>query len=76
MYRSRQWAEEADHKGQVWLMRGWLGHSRPAAPDDFPELLSLVHNLKVSARLGHQARHDTSVLNLHRYVALNMMLRA
>ena len=54
-------------------MRGWLGDSRPAAPDDFSELLSLVHNLKVSARLGHQAWHDTSVLNLHIYLELSMV---
>ena len=73
IYRFDQCAGGADHKGQVWLVRGRLGHSGPAAPDDFPELLPLVHNLKVSARLGHQAWHDTSVLNLRRYLALNTM---
>ena len=73
MRRYRQWAEDADHKGQVWLVRGRLGYSGPAAPDDLSELLPLVHNLKVSAWLGHQARHDTSVLHLHEYLALNVM---
>ena len=73
MYSHGQWPECAHHKGQVWLVRGRLGYSRPAAPDDFSELLPLIHYLKVSARLGHQARHDTSVLNLHGYLALNMM---
>ena len=73
MHRYRQWAEDADHKGQVWLMRGWRGNSWPAAPDDFSELISLVHNLKVSTRLGYQAWHDTSVLDLPRYAVLNVM---
>ena len=73
MYSYGRWAECADHKGQVWLVRGRLGHSRPAAPDDLSQLLPLIHNLKVSAWLGHQAWHDTSVLNLRRYLALNRM---
>ena len=54
-------------------MRGWLRNSWPAAPDNFSELLPLVHYLKVSTRLGHQAWHDTSVLNLHKYIAVKMM---
>ena len=51
-------------KREVRLVRRGLRHRRPAAPYDFPQLLSLVHNLQVGARLWHKARHDSPVFHL------------